>query len=110
MQQEPTRRMLELGEAHLPDHHLTVRPESALKGEADSLSNSTTDLSHELRTSLAIITLLCGNLDRLYERLGDEERRTMIQKMRRQTQRLNELVSDALTVRQEAAPRPSQAS
>jgi len=56
------------------------------------------DLSHELRTALAIITLLSGNLDLLYDRLDDRERRRMIRDIRKQTQKVNDLVANALLV------------
>ncbi len=54
------------------------------------------DISHELRTSLAIITLLSGNLDLLYGRLQDAERRKLIRDVRSQIKKLNELVADVL--------------
>ena len=57
------------------------------------------DLAHELRTSLAILTLLSGNLDLLYERLDDDRRRRMIRDMRAQMQKLNNLIADALYLR-----------
>jgi K+-sensing histidine kinase KdpD len=54
------------------------------------------DISHELRTSLAIITLLSGNLDILYERLSNAERRRMIRDIRKHTHRLNDLLEQVL--------------
>lgn len=54
------------------------------------------NISHELRTSLAIITLLSGNLDLLYGRLQDAERRKLIRDVRSQIKKLNELVGDVL--------------
>jgi hypothetical protein len=54
------------------------------------------DLLHELRTSLAILTLLSGNLDLLYERLPDRERKRMIQDIRKHAQRLNNMVDGLL--------------
>lgn len=54
------------------------------------------DLSHELRTSLAIIMLISGNLDFLYDRLDEQERRKMIRNIRRHTQKMSELVDDLL--------------
>lgn len=61
-------------------------------------------LSHELRTALAIITLLCGNLDRLYERLNEKDRRAIIQNLRKHTYKLNALVGDVLERWQEWDP------
>jgi signal transduction histidine kinase len=96
---------------HEPAHHLLdpyeTRPVDCLSGvphaesaisKPDGLANFGFDLSHEVRTSLAIVTLLCGNLDRLYERLEDKDRRTMIHDMRKHVRRLNELVGDVLSV------------
>jgi light-regulated signal transduction histidine kinase (bacteriophytochrome) len=54
------------------------------------------DLSHELRTILAIITLISGNLDLFYERLDEEKRRSMIRDIRTHTRKLNTLIDDVL--------------
>jgi len=54
------------------------------------------DLSHEVRTSLAIVTLLSGNLDILYEQLDDARRQKMIRNIRKHAQRLNDLVVEVL--------------
>ena len=54
------------------------------------------DISHALRTQLAIITLLSGNLDLLYERLDDEKRRSIIKDLRKHTHELNDLARDLL--------------
>ncbi len=56
------------------------------------------DLSHELRTSLAILTLVSGNLDRLYDGLDDGQRRKMIQDIRRQTCRLTAFLDEVLAL------------
>jgi hypothetical protein len=56
------------------------------------------DISHAVRTRLAIITLLSGNLDMLYERLNDDKRRKMIQDIRTHTQILSDLLCDVLEV------------
>lgn len=54
------------------------------------------DISHTLRTQLAIITLLSGNLDLFYERLDDEKRRAMIKDLRKHAHALNNLAGDIL--------------
>jgi signal transduction histidine kinase len=54
------------------------------------------DIAHELRTSLAIITLLSGNLEILYERLDEDQRRKMVGDIRKQTKQLNALIDDLL--------------
>ena len=56
------------------------------------------DIAHELRTSLAIITLLSGNLEILYEQLDDDRRRKMIGDIRRQTKRLNAIIGELLVL------------
>jgi light-regulated signal transduction histidine kinase (bacteriophytochrome) len=64
--------------------------------EPDDLAG--VDISHEVRTSLAIITLLSGNLDLLYERMDEEKRRKMIRDIRKHTRRLNHLIGDVLSL------------
>lgn len=56
------------------------------------------DLSHELRTTLAIITLVSGNLDLLYDRLDDNQRQKMIRDIRVQTEKLNAFIGDVLAL------------
>jgi signal transduction histidine kinase len=102
MRQEPARQPVDLCEVRIPNHLSTLRQERCQAGEADGFSNLTCDLSHELRTSLAIITLICGNLDLLYERLQDEERRRMIQRVRKHTEKLNKLIGDMLVLGKDA--------
>jgi K+-sensing histidine kinase KdpD len=50
------------------------------------------DLTHEVRTHLAIIALASANLDRLYERLDEAQRRRMIRSICESSQALNDLV------------------
>jgi PAS domain S-box-containing protein len=67
--------------------------------EAERLKDEfVSNVSHELRTPLSIITLISGNLDRLYTRLGDERRRKMIGDIRDQADVLNALVQDILEI------------
>ena len=54
------------------------------------------NVSHELRTPLSVITLIGGNLDRLYHRLEDDQRRQMIRDIREHTSVLNDLIQDIL--------------
>ncbi|NTV63250.1 MAG: PAS domain S-box protein [Oscillochloris sp.] len=54
------------------------------------------NVSHELRTPLSIIALHSGNLDTLYERITDEQRRHLIREIRAQTHRLDDLIGDIL--------------
>lgn len=54
------------------------------------------EMEHSVRTRLAILTLLSGNLDLLYERLNEDKRRQMIRDIRTHTQVLSELVCDVM--------------
>jgi PAS domain S-box-containing protein len=67
--------------------------------EAERLKDRfVSNVSHELRTPLSIVTLLVGNLDRLYQRLDDEGRRKMIRSIRDQISLLNDLIDDVLEI------------
>ena len=55
------------------------------------------DLSHDVRTQLAILTLVSGNLDILYDRLDDEKRRQMVRDIRKHTRMLSDLAADMLS-------------
>jgi signal transduction histidine kinase len=98
MQHKPARYLLDPYEARPSDCLSGVPYAESSAGDADGISDFPPDLSHELRTSLAIVTLLCGNLDRLYERMEDKDRRTMVHKMRKHVQRLNDLVGGVLAL------------
>lgn len=82
------------GASELPGEWKGGPPYEATAQENDEPGRNS--LSHELRTSLAIITLLCGNLDRLYERLNEKDRRAIIRNLRKHTHKLNALVGDVL--------------
>ncbi len=67
--------------------------------EAERLKDEfVSNVSHELRTPLSVITLISGNLERLYDRLDDERRRKMIHDIRDQADTLNDLVADILEI------------
>jgi PAS domain S-box-containing protein len=91
-----------LFDSHEPDRlvgHVCVQRDITPIKEAERLKDQfVSNVSHELRTPLSVITLLSGNLDRLYDRLGDEKRRKMIRDIRDQGQVLNELVGDVLEI------------
>jgi PAS domain S-box-containing protein len=79
--------------------HVCVQRDITPVKEAERLKDQfVSNVSHELRTPLSIITLISGNLDRLYDRLSDEKRRKMIQDIRDQAQVLNDLVGDVLEI------------
>lgn len=67
--------------------------------EAERLKDQfISNVSHELRTPLSILTLLVGNLDRLYDRLEEAKRKEMIQDVREQIGVLSDLVGDVLEI------------
>jgi PAS domain S-box-containing protein len=79
--------------------HVCVQRDITPIKEAERLKDQfVSNVSHELRTPLSIITLLGGNLERLYDRLEDEKRRKMIRDIRDQAQVLNDLVGDVLEI------------
>ena len=93
MGQEPTLN------AHLPTDPKPPPELTGLQGDQTGI-----DLSHEVRTSLAVITLVSGNLDLLYERLGDDERRKMIRNIRTHTRKLNDLIDEVLAICNDRGP------
>jgi light-regulated signal transduction histidine kinase (bacteriophytochrome) len=107
MQQKPARHVAVPCAVRLPIGWPGVRKEIALGQESwDEEDPAGGDLAHELRTSLAIITLLSGNLDLLYDRLDDEKRQRMIRDIRKQMQRLNALMDDVLELCNDSGPIP----
>jgi PAS domain S-box-containing protein len=75
--------------------HRDITP---LKEAERSKDRFVSNVSHELRTPLSIITLMVGNLDRLYDQLEDERRRELIQSVREHVGVLNDLVGDVLEI------------
>ena len=79
--------------------HVCVQRDITPIKEAERLKDRfVSNVSHELRTPLSIITLISGNLDRLYDRLDDGRRRKMIHDIRGHAQVLNDLIGDVLEV------------
>lgn len=98
MLQESTRQLRTSQETRLPIGYTHAAIEPNLEDPVEI------DLSHELRTSLAIITLLSGNLDLLYAQLDDNRRHRMIQDIRKHTRRVNELVGEVLELCNDNSP------
>ncbi|MBX0330567.1 response regulator [Oscillochloris sp. ZM17-4] len=73
--------------------HRDITPLKAAERTKDLFISN---VSHELRTPLSIIALHSGNLDTLYDRLGEERRRHLIREVRAQAQLLDDLISDIL--------------
>ncbi len=79
--------------------HVCVQRDITPIKEAERLKDQfVSNVSHELRTPLSIITLVSGNLERLYDRLSDEKRRKLVRDIRDQAQVLNELIGDVLEI------------
>lgn len=104
MQQEPDRHTAEPCDAGLPIGLVGAEGVITASVEKDVQDQVRVDVAHELRTSLAIITLLSGNLDILYERLDDVKRRRMIRDIRKHTQRLSDSIKDVLEGGNESMP------
>jgi PAS domain S-box-containing protein len=76
-----------------------VQRDITLLKEAERLKDQfVSNVSHELRTPLSVITLLSGNLDTLYDRLDDPQRRKITRDIRAQARVLNELITDVLQI------------
>jgi signal transduction histidine kinase len=105
MQQESARSKGTTREAERAFAWLAAPAESS-RTPTQELGELSIDLAHELRTSLAILTLLSGNLDLLYERLDDGRRRKMIRDIRKHMQRLNGLITDILELRDDSEITP----
>jgi PAS domain S-box-containing protein len=87
-----------------------VQRDITLLKEAERLKDQfVSNVSHELRTPLSVITLLSGNLDTLYDRLDDPQRRRITCDIRAQARVLNELITDVLEIsRLDSATTPSE--
>ncbi|MGD8623514.1 MAG: histidine kinase N-terminal 7TM domain-containing protein [Anaerolineae bacterium] len=67
--------------------------------EAERLKDQfISNVSHELRTPLSVITLTGDNLETFYERLGADQRRSMVGDIREQARVLNDLIGDVLEI------------
>jgi PAS domain S-box-containing protein len=76
-----------------------VQRDITLLKEAERLKDQfVSNVSHELRTPLSVITLLSGNMDTLYDRLDDQQRRRITRDIRAQARVLNELISGILEI------------
>jgi PAS domain S-box-containing protein len=91
--------LFDSGEAGKVIGHVCVQRDVTPIKEAERLKDQfISNVSHELRTPLSVITLVSGNLDRLYDRLADDRRRKLIQDIRDHAQVLNDLVGDVLEI------------
>jgi signal transduction histidine kinase len=98
MLSEPICTMSDSQDAELHDCLVGVQRHLVAYAEPDAYEQSVSDLSHQLRTTLAVITLLSGNLDLLYGRLSDEQRQKIIRDIRAHTQKLNEFIDSVLAL------------
>ncbi len=91
--------LLDPDEPGQPIGFVSVQQDITPLKEAKRFMNQfVSNVSHELRTSLSTVTLTSGNLDMLYERLSDDERRKMVQDIRKQMRILNNLIGDVLEI------------
>ncbi len=82
-------------------HHLVgfvsvQRDVTVLKEAQRAKDIFVSNVSHELRTPLSVITLVGDNLDGLYDRLNDDQRRKLIRDIQKHSQTLDELIDDVL--------------
>lgn len=56
------------------------------------------NVSHELKTPLSVITLITDNLETLYDRLDDGKRQKMLRDIQKHTQNLNTLIDSIMEV------------
>jgi signal transduction histidine kinase len=96
MQQEPTERGPTSDHIQAAVDSVASQRGGTVPPGGQDLRDHPREMSHELRTSLAVITLLSGNLDLLYERLHEDKRRKIVRDIRKHAQRLYELVDDLL--------------
>jgi PAS domain S-box-containing protein len=71
---------------------------SPLKEAERAKNKFVSNVSHELRTPLSVITLVTDNLETLYDRLDDPQRRDMIGDIQKHAQVLNDLIGDVLEI------------
>jgi len=105
MSQQLGRMIPEAHDAGLPGNLTALRGSEGAQAASGSVVPGEAALSYELRTLLGIITLVSGNLDLLYERLSDGQRRKMICDLRTYTRKLNDLIDAVLAPqRQDGGP------
>jgi len=96
MSQQLGRTIADAHDAGLPGNLTEVQSQQRQYAEQDIGEQSEAALSYELRTILAVITLVSGNLDLLYDQLNDEQRQKMIRDIRRHTEKMNDFIADVL--------------
>jgi K+-sensing histidine kinase KdpD len=106
MPQQPARRLHSSEEA-VPSL-LSVCEKAPMDHESGRVDGegSFAHMSHQVRTCLAIITFLSGNLDLLYERLDDDKRRKMIRDIRKHAQNLATFLEKVLDPGEQGAISP----
>ncbi len=80
-----------------PTGFVSVQRDITPLKEAERLKDRfVSNVSHELSTPLSVITLLADNLDNLYERLEEAQRRKMIQDIQKHAENLSNLIDGVL--------------
>ena len=96
MSQQLGRTIADAHDSGLPASRTEVQSHHRQQAEQGICDQSEADLSYELRTILAVITLVSGNLDLLYDQLNVEQRQKMIRDIRKHTEKMNDVIADVL--------------
>jgi signal transduction histidine kinase len=82
-----------------PVGFVTVQRDITPLKKADRAKNEfVSNVAHELRTPLSVLTLISDNLDALYQQLDEGKRQKMIRDIQKHTQILNELINNVLEI------------
>lgn len=82
-----------------PTGFVSVQRDISLVKAAERLKDQfVSNVSHELRSPISLITLLVGSLEMLYARLDDAKRLAIIRDIRQHTRVLSDLIGDVLEI------------
>lgn len=82
-----------------PTSFVSVQRDITLMKAAERLKDQfVSNVSHELRSPISLITLLVGSLEMLYSRMDDTKRIEIIRDIRQHTRVLSDLIGDVLEI------------